>query len=63
MTLTKKVRQLSEQQGPNFRKDANFLKIEEFYKNAVETGIARKPEYNLPQIDTIGIAFHTKSQN
>lgn len=59
MTITEKVRQLSEQQGASFRQDANFIKIEEFYKKAVETGIAKKPEYSLPQIDTIGTIFHT----
>ena len=58
MSIVDRVRELSEQQTTNFRKDDNFLKLEEFYKMAVESGIAKKPEYNLPQMDTIGIAFN-----
>ncbi len=59
MTIIEKMRELSEQQAPSFRKDTNFLKIEQFYKKAIEDGIAKKPEYNLPQIDTIGMVFQT----
>jgi hypothetical protein len=54
MKIADKVRQLSEQEGAKLREDNNFLEIEEFYKSAIESGIAKKPEYTLPQIDTIG---------
>ena len=60
MTIVEKIRQLTEQQRANFRQDANFLKIEEFYKIAVEAGIAKRPEYNLPQIDTLGVVLQTQ---
>lgn len=57
ISIVDKVHEVSEKQGANFRKDADFLKIEKFYKSAIESGIVKKPEYNLPQIDTIGIIF------
>lgn len=57
MSIVDKVQKLSEQQTANFRKDANFLRLEEFYKMAVDSGIAKKPEYTLPQMDTIGMLF------
>jgi len=61
MSIIEKIYEVSKQQGVNFRKDTNFLELEEFYKKALESGIVKKPEYNLPPIDTIGTAFRTST--
>jgi hypothetical protein len=49
--------------GVNTLQNDVKLKIEEFYKNAIESGIAKRPEYSLPQIDTIGTIFQTSSKD
>ena len=59
MSIAEKIRESSERDGKKFRKDDNFLKTEEFYKKAIESGIAKKPEYKLPQIDTICATLST----
>ncbi len=61
MNIEDKVKTLNKEQGDNFRKDQDFVKMEEFYKQAIDSGLARKPEYSLPQIDTIGSIFYFQS--
>ena len=56
--IVDKVQKISKQQTAIFRKEVNFLKLEEFYKAAIKSGIAKKPEYTLPQVDTIGVFFN-----
>lgn len=57
MDIIDKIREITEKEAADFRQDDNFIKMEKFYRNALESGMIRKPEYNLPQIDTIGVIF------
>jgi hypothetical protein len=38
----------------NRAKDVNFQNLRDFYEQAKKDGIAAKPEYTLPQLDSIG---------
>jgi len=58
MNIKDKVKKLNKEHGNNFRRDQDFVKMEEFYKKAIDSGLAKKSEYNLPQMDTIGSVFH-----
>ena len=60
MSIKDKVSELVKQAEIELRKDTDFAKLEEFYKQAIESGIAKKPEYNLPQLDTIGTILNTQ---
>jgi hypothetical protein len=37
-----------------FEKNSEFNKLEKFYSEMRASGIAKKPEYSLPQLDTVG---------
>jgi hypothetical protein len=34
--------------------DSDLRKLRDFYEDAKRDGIAKRPEYDLPQLDTIG---------
>lgn len=38
----------------NFSKDPKFQELQKFYLEMQAKGIAKKQEYSLPQLDTIG---------
>jgi len=42
----------------SFSKDKKFQELQEFYEDMKKKGIAKKQEYSLPQLDTIGHNFY-----
>jgi hypothetical protein len=42
----------------NRAKDVDFQNLRDFYEQAKKEGIAVKPEYTLPQLDSIGRRFY-----
>ncbi len=54
MKIADKIQQATKQIRNKLKHDENFQNLENFYKAMQEQGIAKKPEYTLPQLDTIG---------
>ena len=60
MSINKQIYDISRETRKLFINDTNFQELEVFYKNALESGLAKKSEYTLPPIDTIGHSFNIK---
>jgi hypothetical protein len=54
MSVTDQIRKVVSEQFKALSRDADFLALEAFYEAAKRDGIAKAPEYDLPQVDTIG---------
>ena len=60
MDITKRIEQASETGLKQFQSDPTFRDLEKFYLEMLQQGIAKKQEYNLPLLDTIGLLFKTQ---
>ncbi len=54
MHITKRVQKAMKETKRDFDKEPGFAKLSEFYKRMKNAGVAKKQEYSLPQLDTIG---------
>lgn len=54
MQITKRMQKAIEETKREFAKSPEFTKLSEFYQEMQSAGIAKKQEYTLPPLDTIG---------
>lgn len=54
MGIERKIQSESVRSAKIFNCDPAFIKLESFYKDALEKGYAKKAEYSLPPLDIIG---------
>ena len=54
MQISKRVQKAMKETKRDFAKDPGFVKLSEFYQKMQNAGIAKKQEYSLPPLDTIG---------
>lgn len=52
--IVKRVQKELNKYRKDFSKDPKFLELQKFYSDMQAKGIAKKQEYNLPQLDTVG---------
>ena len=58
MSIAEKVKQTVEASSPEITKQAEFVKLRDFYTEMQQAGVAQKQEYSLPPLDTIGRRLH-----
>lgn len=54
MEIQKEVTKIITQESFRFVNDEKFKEFSEYYKKLKEAGIAKKEEYTIPRIKTIG---------
>jgi len=54
MEIQKEVTKTITQESIKFINDKKFKKFSEYYKKLKDAGIAKKEEYNIPRIKTVG---------
>ena len=54
MEIQKKVTKTITQESLKFMHDKKFKEFSEYYKKLKEAGIAKKEEYSIPLIKTVG---------
>lgn len=54
MTTTEQLQNTLTEKRKKLAADANFQKLQEFYRQKSEQGAVVKKEYTLPQLDTVG---------
>jgi hypothetical protein len=54
MEISKRVSEVMTQESPQLLNDKKLKEFIEYYKKLREAGIARKEEYTIPLIKTIG---------
>ena len=54
MSLTDQLEKLVSEKSKELPMDADLRALSAFYEAAKRDGIVKTPEYDLPQIDTIG---------
>ncbi len=54
MSLTDQVQELVAAKSQELSKDESFQKLRDFYEEKKKDGVAKPPQYDLPQVDTIG---------
>ena len=54
MEIQKKVKKTLTQESLKFMNDKKFKEFSEYYKRLKEAGIAKKEEYTIPLIKTVG---------
>ncbi|NOT58028.1 MAG: hypothetical protein HOP18_25775 [Deltaproteobacteria bacterium] len=57
MAITDRVTHTLETNLKELNKKAEFVKLRDFYKRMQESGVAKKPAYSLPPLDTVGRRF------
>jgi len=60
-TVLKLERILAEKEK-DFRADPAFIRLQEFYEEMKRLGVAKKQEYSLPPLDTIGQRLYQAQQ-
>lgn len=55
MGIKEKVSEIMTQEAFRLNNDKKLKEFSEYYKKLKETGIAKKEEYNIPLIKTIGV--------
>ena len=56
----KKVQEAVRQDKNGFFKNPKVKKLQEDYEEMKKLGLAKKQEYTLPRLDTVGMSFHNK---
>jgi hypothetical protein len=56
-TISDSMEKIIKEQEKNFTKSEEYIKLYEFEIKMSKRGIARKKEYDLPPIDTLGKRF------
>lgn len=54
MTFYTKIKKDTPKALIKFYADPEFIKLEQFYKDALDKGFAKKAEYTLPPLDLMG---------
>jgi hypothetical protein len=54
MTLAEEVQKEIEERKEALKDNKEYVRLRDFYIEMQELGIAKKPEYDLPPLDTIG---------
>ena len=54
MAIVEELQKELEKKKETLEKNKEFVRLREFYAEMQELGVAKKPEYNLPPLDTIG---------
>lgn len=54
MTLSEEVEKEIEEKKEALKDNKEYVRLRDFYIEMQELGIAKKPEYDLPPLDTIG---------
>jgi hypothetical protein len=62
MSTTDDLRRVLTEFDKRVEGDSDLRELREFYEDAKREGIAKRPEYDLPQLDTIGrtLAVNTR---
>ncbi|HEX8453461.1 MAG TPA: hypothetical protein VF647_15270 [Longimicrobium sp.] len=60
MTLVDQLRQIAAQQASSVPGESEYREMEEFYREMVRLGIAKKNVYEFPHLDTTGRSLHRK---
>ena len=60
MDIAKQIKIISETSLKEFESDPAFNDLKEFYSKMLQQGLARKQEYSLPLLDTLGLFFKTQ---
>ena len=62
MSIVKRVRDTTREIHKRLAGTPEFDRLNDFYKKMKESGIAKKQEYSLPPIDTIGRDLYKKTE-
>ena len=54
MSITKELQEALAQFEQAAARDSDLRQLREFYEEAKREGLAKQPEYDLPELDTIG---------
>ena len=54
MKLQDEINKVLADTGSRLAQDPDFCKLQEFYREKIQEGVALKQDYNLPPLDTIG---------
>lgn len=54
MSISEQIQKELSETKKILEKNQDFISLEEFYAEMKKLGVAKKPEYDLPLIDTIG---------
>ena len=54
MTIVDRIEQETRKKKEEFEKEPEFQSLRDFYSEMQSLGIAKKPEYSMPPLDTIG---------
>ena len=60
MSVATRVEKAVKEKARNFANNPEFKKLEDFYRDMIEKGIAKKQEYSLPPLDTLGHLYQTE---
>ena len=58
MTLAEEVQKEVEEKKEALKDNKEYKRLRDFYIEMQELGVAKKPEYDLPPLDTIGRKFY-----
>jgi len=61
-SIIQKIKKEIDKYNKNFLSDPKFKELREFYLDMQSKGIAKKQEYTLPQLDTIGYRFPSQTK-
>ena len=61
MELTKKVEKIIQEGQGKSDNQSDFNRLQQFYKEKLESGVAIKPRYTLPSIGEIERIYYQKS--
>ena len=54
MTLVEEIQKEIEEKKESLKDNKEYASLRDFYVEMQELGVAKKPEYDLPPLDTIG---------
>ncbi len=54
MTTVEELEKVIKESGEILEKNIDFVKLRDFYEEMQELGVAKRPQYDLPPVDTIG---------
>ncbi len=58
MTIVEEIQKEIEQKKKILEENKEYVRLRDFYNEMQELGIAKKSEYSLPPLDTIGRQFY-----
>jgi len=54
MTMVEEVEKEISERNESLENDKDYVRLRDFYVEMQELGVAKKPQYDLPPLDTIG---------